>query len=506
MPVQSVLIFSKVFLMSEISLIDVSIRDGNQSLWSATGLRTAHMLEIAGQLDRVGFRAIDFTSSSHMAVAVRYFQENPWERIRRMRAAMPHTPLQFITTGLRFIAWEQADPDFMRIVYRRLQLNGIRRFILLDPMHDVEAVLETARIIKEEGDAITMVALTYTLSDMHDDRFYANFASRLAGSANIDLFYLKDPSGLMTPERAQTLVPAVKAVIGSKALEVHLHCTIGLGARASLVAIESGADAIHVGIGPLGNGTSLPEAGRMIANLRELGHDVTINVSALEAVSRYWTRVALAEKLPKGLPQEFDAGFLRHQIAGGVMTTMVRQLAEVKLESKFAEVIAETVQVRAELGYPIMVTPFPQMVCSQALFNIISGKRYSQVSDQVIRYVMGRFGRPTRPVAKDVEAAILDRPRAREIEKEPAVLRLEELWRRFRHDMPEEEFILRAVMPGDQVDAMMSAGPSLARYTPEVVPILTLIKQLATRPTAQDILVERPGLRIRLHAGPSLAR
>ena len=225
----------------------------------------------------------------------------------------------------------------------------------------------------------------------------------------------------MTPERAQTLVPAVKAAIGSKALEVHLHCTIGLGARASLAAIESGADAIHVGIGPLGNGTSLPEAGRMIANLRELGHDVTVNVPALEAVSRYWTRVALAEKLPKGLPQEFDAGFLRHQIAGGVMTTMFRQLAEVKLESKLAEVIAETVQVRADLGYPIMVTPFPQMVCSQALFNVISGKRYSQVSDQVIRYVMGRFGRPTRPVAKDVEAVILDRPRAREIEKEPAV-------------------------------------------------------------------------------------
>lgn len=492
--------------MSKIDLIDVSIRDGNQSLWSATGLRTAHMLEIAGQLDRVGFRAIDFTSSSHMAVAVRYFRDNPWERIRRMRAAMPRTPLQFITTGLRFISWEQADSDFMRIVYRRLQKNGIRRFILLDPMHDVEAVLETARIIKEEGDAITMVALTYTLSDMHDDSFYINFASRLAPSPNIDLFYLKDPSGLMTPERSRTLVPAVKAAIGSKSLEVHLHCTIGLGARASLVAIESGADAIHVGIGPLGNGTSLPEAGRVITNLRELGHDVTVDERALGAVSHYWDRLALAENLPKGLPQEFDAGFLRHQIPGGVMTTMVRQLSEVRLEKKLGEVIAETVQVRAELGYPIMVTPFPQMVCSQALFNIISGKRYSQVSDQVIRYVMGRFGRPTLPVVKDVEAAILDRPRAREIEKEPAVLGLGELRQRFPHDLPEEEFLLRAVMPGDQIDAMLCAGSSKARFTPELAPILTLIRELAGRPAAREISVERSGVRLRLHAGPALPK
>lgn len=492
--------------MSEVGLIDVSIRDGNQSLWSATGLRTSQMLEIAGQLDRVGFRAVDFTSSSHMAVAVRYFQDNPWERIRRMRAAMPRTPLQFITTGLRFIAWEQADPEFMRIVYRRLQLNGIRRFILLDPMHDVEAVLETARIIKEEGGAETMAALTYTLSDMHNDRFYADFAAKLAPSPKIDLFYLKDPSGLMTPERARTLVPAVKAAIGDKSLEVHLHCTIGLGHRASLAAVELGADAIHVGIGPLGNGTSLPEAGRIVANLHELGHSVKVDVGALNAVSRYWDRLATAERLPKGLPQEFDASFLKHQIAGGVMTTMVRQLAEVNLESKLPEVIAETVQVRAELGYPIMVTPFPQMVCSQALFNIISGKRYGQVSDQVIRYVMGRFGRPTRPVAKEVEAAILDRPRAREIALEPAVLCLEEIRHRFSADLPEEEFLLRAVMPGDQVDAMLSAGPSGARYLPELSPILSLLKELAARPAARDIVVERPGFRLALHAGPAIAK
>lgn len=254
--------------MADIGLVDVSMRDGNQSLWGATGLGTHHMLEIAGQLDRVGFQAIDFTSSSHMAVAVRYFRNNPWERIRRVRAAMPRTPLQFITTGLRFIAWQQADPDFMRLVYRHLQAAGIRRFVMLDPMHDVEAVLEAAKIIKQEGDAEVMGALTFTLSDVHDDAFYADFAAKLAVSPDIDLLYLKDPGGLMSVERVRTLAPAVKAVIGDKPLEIHAHCTIGYGQLSSLAAAELGVSAVHVGIGPLGEGSSLPEASRMLANLR----------------------------------------------------------------------------------------------------------------------------------------------------------------------------------------------------------------------------------------------
>jgi oxaloacetate decarboxylase alpha subunit len=490
--------------MAEIGLVDVSIRDGNQSLWGATGLETAQILEIAGKLDRVGFRAIDFTSSSHMAVAVRYFRNNPWERIRRMRAAMPRTPLQFITTGLRFIAWQQADPDFMRIVYRRLQANGIRRFIMLDPMHDPDAVIEAARIIREEGDAEVMAALTFTLSEVHDDAFYAGFAAKLATSPDIDLFYLKDPGGLMSPERMRTLAPAVRAAIGDKPLEVHAHCTIGYGPLTSLEAVSLGISTVHVGIGPLGEGSSLPEANRMVANLREAGHVVAIDDRMLGHVTDYWQRVTAANGLPAGTPQAFDASFLRHQIAGGVMTTTLRQLEELNLGDRFPAVIAETEQVRAELGYPIMVTPFPQMVMSQALFNVIGARRYAQVSDQVIRYIFGKFGRPTRPVDPAVEAVILDRPRAKEIAQEPDFPTLADLKRRFGATMDEEEFLLRAVMPGDQVDAMLAAGPSRATHTPEATPLLALLKQLAARPMARDIVVERPGLRIALHAGAAL--
>jgi oxaloacetate decarboxylase alpha subunit len=492
--------------MAEIGLVDVSIRDGNQSLWGATGLHSAQMLEIAGKLDRAGFRAIDFTSSTHMAVAVRYFRNNPWERIRRMRAAMPRTPLQFITTGLRFIAWQQADPEFMRLVYRRLQANGIRRFIMLDPMHDPDAVIEASRLVKEEGGAEVMGALTFTLSDVHDDKFYADFAGKLAASPHVDLLYLKDPSGLMSPERVRSLAPAVKAAIGSKPLEIHAHCTIGYGPVTSLAAADLGfISAVHVGIGPLGDGSSLPEAGRMLANLKEAGHDVPIDETVLGQLSDYWWRLAKAEGLPPGRPQSFDASFLRHQIAGGVMTTTKRQLDELKLGHLFPAVIEETERVRAELGHPIMVTPFPQMVMSQALFNVIGETRYGQISDQVLRYVLGKFGRPTSAVDPAIEAAILDRPRAREIEREESFPALADLRKRFGARMDEEEFLLRAVMPGDQVDAMLAAGRARPTYTPEAAPILKLLRELAACPAARDLVVERPGFRLALHAGPAAA-
>jgi oxaloacetate decarboxylase alpha subunit len=490
--------------MTAIRLVDVTMRDGNQSLWGATGLNTAHMLQAAALTEACGFRAIDFTSSSHMAVAVRYFQNNPWERLRRMAAAMPTTPLQFITTGLRFIAWQQADPEFMRLVYRALQVNGVGRFVLLDPMHEVPAVIEAARLVKQEGEAEVMAALTFTLSEIHTDQFYADFARAVGQSPDIDLFYIKDPGGLLSVDRARTLVPAVKAAIGNRPLEIHAHTTIGQGMLSSLEAAKLGISAIHVGVGPGGDGSSLPEANRMVSNLEDAGHTVEIDKDALARLTTYWKRVALAEGLPPGTPQNFDASFLRHQIAGGVMTTTARQLEELGLSDRLPAVIAETEQVRAELGYPIMVTPFPQMVMSQALTNVIGDRRYGQVSDQVIRYCMGKFGKPTSPVDPRVLATILDRPRARELENEPTFPALADLRRQFGSHLPDEEFLLRAVMPGEQVDAMLAAGPSRATYSPQAAPILSLLRSLAAKPDARDLVIERPGFRLALHAGASL--
>ncbi len=381
--------------MADVQIVDVSLRDGNQSLWGATGLSTAHILQIAPVLDRVGFRAIDYSSSTHMGVAVRTFREDPWERIRLTRAAMPRTPLQFIGSGLRFISWEPVHPDLIRLAYSRLVAAGIDRYVVLDPMHDMTAVLQTARDIRAAGGTEIVGALTFTVSAVHDDEFYAGLAGQMAACKDIDRVYVKDPAGLLTPDRARTLLPALCARLGAKPLELHSHTTIGLSPLTYLEAVDLGVQALQVACGALANGTSLPSAERIVANLREAGHTVDIDDRLLTAVADYFTRLAQVQSLPAGVPQEYDASYLRHQMAGGVVTTLRRQLGELGLADRFEAVLDEVSRVRAELGYPIMVTPFPQMVCGQAFYNVIGAERYGNVSDQAIRYVLGRFGRPT---------------------------------------------------------------------------------------------------------------
>jgi oxaloacetate decarboxylase alpha subunit len=492
--------------MADIQLIDVSLRDGNQSLWSATGLATAHILQIAPIMDRVGFRALDFTSSTHMGVAVRTHREDPWERIRLTHAAAPHTPLQFIGSGLRFISWEPVHPDLMQLAYQRLVAAGLSRFVVLDPMHDMEAVLRTARMIREAGGEEIIAALTYTVSAVHDDGYYAGLAGQMAASPYIDRVYVKDPAGLLTPDRARTLFPAVRARLGSMALELHSHCTIGLSPLTYLVAADLGIEVLQVACGPLANGTSLPNAQRVVANLRELGHTVDIDDRLLAQVADYFTRLAEAESLPAGAPQEYDASFLRHQVAGGVMTTMRRQLTELGLGDRFGAVLEEVSRVRAELGYPIMVTPFPQIVCGQALYNVLGTERYQNVSDQAIRYVLGRFGRPTAPVDADVADRILSRPRARELMAEPPPASPAELRGRFPAGISDEELLLRATMPADQVDAMLAAGPARRRYNPELKPVLDLLVGLAERPGVSDIVIDKNGFRLELRGGDPKGR
>jgi oxaloacetate decarboxylase (Na+ extruding) subunit alpha len=322
-----------------------------------------------------------------------------------------------------------------------------------------------------------MAALTYTISDVHTDRFYTDLAGVCAASPHFDRLYIKDPAGILTPERARTLIPAVKARIGDKPLELHSHCTIGLSVFNYMVGAELGIDVLHTAVGPLANGSSLPSATKLVSNLREMGHKIDIDDHALGAMSNYFTGLAEAEGLPFGTPQEFDVSFMRHQMAGGTMSTTRRQLAELKLEHKMPELIEEVERVRAELGYPIMVTPFPQIVCTQALFNIVGAERYAQVPDQVIRYVMGRFGRPTAPVDKEIEAKILDRPRAREIEAEPPRLALDDLKRRLPRGLSDEEFLLRSVMPAEQIDAMLAARPAKRSYSPVVRRVERLLEK-----------------------------
>jgi len=342
----------------------------------------------------------------------------------------------------------------------------------------------------------------FTLSPIHDDAHYVSCARKLAASPDVDAIYIKDPGGLLTPLRARTMVPAVQAVIGNKPLELHSHCTIGLGELVYMDAPGWGVSALHCASGAASDGISNPTSERVASNLRELGHEVDLDLEALAEVNRYFTRLAEADGLPVGRPQAFDAAYFHHQLPGGMVGTMRRHLAESRLSHMEGAVTEELDRVRQELGWPIVMTPFSQMLLTQAVMNVTGKERYAVVPDEVIRYALGRFGRPNVPIAPEVLDRIESLPRTRELRREPGMPPLAELRKRIGLELSDEEFLLRATMPAEQVDAMQAAGPAEQFYDPVRAPAMNLIRQLIARRDIAHICVEKSGFRLELR-GPS---
>ena len=254
-----------------IGLVDTTVRDGHQSLWSANALTTSMIAEIAPTMDRVGFRAIDFTSSTHMAMTVKWHQEDPWERIRVIRDRMPDTPLGFITPGMRFISWERAPDDVMRLALRCVVRNGVRRIWVAESMNDIATGLRVAAVAKEESAEEVMLGLVYSISPVHTDGYYAERARLVAASPHVDVLNLKDPGGLLTAERVRTLVPALREAAPDLPLEVHSHNTVAMAGSTYLEAVRLGASSVCTAVRPLANGTSQPSAEQTLDNLKAAG-------------------------------------------------------------------------------------------------------------------------------------------------------------------------------------------------------------------------------------------
>ncbi len=347
-----------------IDLVDTTTRDGNQSVWSATGLTTPDVVAIAPTLDRVGYHALDFTSSTHLAVSVRFHREDPWERIRSVSEAMPNTPLGMITTGMRFISWVPAAEDVMRLSFRLVVRHGLRRLQIADPSNHPDRLRAIARMAREEGFEEIVVGLTYSISDVHTHAYYAERAAALADCADMDRIYLKDPGGLLTPAAVRELAPHFLAAAGDRIAELHSHCTIGLAPLTYVEGVQSGFAVVHTASGPLSRGSSQPEVTSTVRNLEALGYSHRLDLEAQAVVSEHFAALAQEKGLPAGAPREFDAGYYRHQLPGGMVTTTRRMLEEVRRPELFDAVLEEVGRVRAEMGYPILVTPVSQFVAS----------------------------------------------------------------------------------------------------------------------------------------------
>jgi len=448
--------------MGEIQFIDTSLRDGNQSLWDATGLKTAMFLDLAPIVDRAGFKSVDFVSNSNMETSVRYHRENPWEKVRIVTRAMPHTPLSFGTTTRRFIGFKRSPYSILSLVIERMAANGIRRIWILDAAHEVDTFYKTARMSKAAGIEEVVVALSYSISPAHTDEYYSQKTKEICACPDVDTVYLKDQGGLLTLESVKTLIPAIQANLNGKTLEIHSHCNTGLAPLVYLEAIRLGVDIVHTGVPPLSNGPAQPSIFNILKNIRYMGYTASIDEAALQQMSAYLTAVAEKTGRSPGVPLEYDISYYHHQLPGGMVSTLKRQLSERGMENRLQDVIEEITIVRKELGYPIMVTPLSQIVGSQATMNIISGERYKIIPNGVIEYVAGFFGPPPVPIDPNVLDKITSMPKTKKLMaaefSQPSVSEIRQQLG-IGLNVSDEEFLLRYAINKDDVDAMVAAGP-----------------------------------------------
>jgi oxaloacetate decarboxylase alpha subunit len=475
-----------------VDIVDTTTRDGNQSLWGATGLTAREILAIAPTMERVGFHALDFTSSTHMAVSVRFHQDDPWELIRLMRAAMPSTLLNFITTGMRFIAWQPCDEDVMRLAFRCVVRNGIRRFQFAEPANDPQALRRVARMAREEGVEEIVVGLTYSISPVHTHAYYADRVAALADCRDVDRFYLKDPGGLLTTDAVRELAPHFVAT--GRMVELHSHCTIGLAPLVYMEGLQAGFDVLHTAVGPAGNGTSQPTVGSTLRNLEAEGYSHALDLEALARVDEYFRELVREKRLPPGEPRDYDAAYYHHQLPGGMVTTTRRMLEEIRRPELFDAVLAEVVRVRAEMGYPILVTPVSQLVAFQATRNVIDSERWLNVSDETVRYFLGHYGEFAAPPDPDVADRVLSLPKVEKL-RDAQPVSLDGARERFGRRISDEELLLRLTMPQEQVDAMRAA-PTIAKRTAPVsaarrAPLVRLLHELERRKTISYARVQK---------------
>jgi oxaloacetate decarboxylase alpha subunit len=476
--------------MKEVYFVNTTFRDGHMSLW-AERMKTGMILPVASLADQAGFVGMELVGSSVFKKCVRDLREDPWERIRLVSQKVKRTPLASMMA--RSISAFQLTPrSVLKLWVERLAANGIKRLQLMDPANDMTALMPDLLSAARNVGLEVVLAVVYSLSPKHTDEYFARKV-RAARALNPDRVYLKDPAGLLTPGRIQTLVPVFPQNAGGIPVELHSHCTTGLAPLCYLEAIKLGINTVHTAIPPLANGSSNPSISNMISNVRALGYTPMIDDGVLNPISYHLASIAQREGFAVGAPVEYDCSQFMHQVPGGVISNLKYQLAQLRIEQRLAEVLDEIVQVRADLGYPIMVTPFSQFVASQAAINVMLGSRYREVTDEVIQYALGFWGEEqSASMDHEVKGKILDRPRSREWARwtppEPTLKEIRE--RVGAVSVSDDEFLLRCFLRPDEIESMQAVGPP-EDYLTSKHPLITLIQQLTTRTHPKFIRIQK---------------
>ncbi len=480
--------------MKEVNFIDTTFRDGHQSLW-AEGMTTAMMLPVASQMDRIGFKAMEVIGASHFKKCVRELREDPWERIRLLSKRITKTPLTLMTYyGIS--GFDLTPFSILKVYMERMVANGIRRIQLMDAANDMTFRIDKCVTFAKDAGLEVIMGIVFSISPKHTDEHYARKVQD-AAKLNVDVIYLKDSGGLLTPERVRTLVPVFLQNSNGIPVALHSHCTTGLAPLVYLDAIKLGIETVYTAIPPLANGPSQPSVFNVIRNLKHLGYTPAIDEEAIKPVADHFLNVARREGLPIGKPLEYDAYQYVHQVPGGVISNLQHQLGKLKMDHRLEEVIKEVIQVRKDLGYPIMVTPFSQFVVSQASINVMLGERYKQVIDEVIHYTLGYWGMEAcSAVDPNIKDRILNLPRAKELSHwEPPQPSIKEVRQQLGGpEISDDELLLRYIIREEkEINAMRAVGPA-KEYQNKTNSLVVLIQELLKQKALDYIYLHRDDL------------
>ena len=388
--------------MPKVGITDTILRDGHQSQ-AATRMRTDEMLPACERLDRVGYYSLECWGGATYDACIRFLNEDPWERLRQLRKALPHTKTQMLLRGQNLLGYRPYSDDVVDFFVQKAVENGIDIIRCFDALNDLRNMQTAVTSTKKYGGAAE-IALSYTKSPVHSEDYFVKLAEEIE-RMGADLICIKDMANLLLPYDAYKLVKRLKAAT-SLPIVIHTHNTTGTGAMVLLKAVEAGADVIDTCLSPLGSGTSQPATESIVATLQGSEYDTGIDLNLLAELAEYFRGVA--DRLTKdgfrdpGRVLSVDVKTLQYQVPGGMLSNLIGQLKQAGAMDKYYDVLAEVPRVRADFGYPPLVTPTSQIVGTQAVMNVLGGERYKMVTKESKGLLKGEYGRLPAPVNEEV--------------------------------------------------------------------------------------------------------
>lgn len=398
-------------MAKKVGITETVLRDAHQSL-IATRMTTAEILPIVEKMDQVGYHSLEAWGGATFDSCLRFLNEDPWDRLRKIKEKAKKTPLQMLFRGQNILGYRHYADDVVEYFVQASLANGIDIIRIFDALNDTRnlktSIEATKKYAQKEGRGHVQATLCYTISPVHNIESFVKLAKELE-NMGADSICIKDMAGLLTPYVAYELVSEIKKAVKIP-LQLHTHFTSGVGDMTYLKAVEAGVDVIDTAMSPLAYGTSQPATEAMVATLKDTPYDTGLDLDQLSDIAAYFTQLRekyLANGLLKEKMLRVDINTLRYQVPGGMLSNLYSQLLQQGKEDKFDEVLQEVPRVRADFGYPPLVTPSSQIVGTQAVLNVLAGERYKMISKESKGIVRGEYGKTPMPISDEIKKKII---------------------------------------------------------------------------------------------------